>query len=159
MHKIHTGIPSGIINLSISAECVDHQGMSIQSLYQNKSIINRKHKNNLTLTYNITPTLINLSAIIFYHFHQPAHHGSCRPQISPSIKPGDVQIASHKDTKLWDHYCQILYPNYMKQNYDNIGSRISSVINNLSISASVYPPPANEGIILVTKQYHYFQKV
>jgi len=81
MHKIHTGIPSGIINLSISAECVDHQGMSIQSLYQNKSIINRKHKNNLTLTYNITPTLINLSAIIFYHFHQPAHHVSSGPQI------------------------------------------------------------------------------
>jgi len=131
--KTDSGIASGIINssISISAECVDHPWMI---------------------------HTINLSALIFYHYHPPAHHGSCRSQISPSIKPGDVQIASHKDTKLWDHYCQILYPNYMKQNYDNIGSRISSVINNLSISASVYPPPANEGIILVTKQYHFFAR-
>jgi len=74
MHKIGTGIASGIINSSISAECVDHQWMSIQSLYQNKNIINQKHKNNLMLTDNITPSLINLSAIILYHFHWPAHH-------------------------------------------------------------------------------------
>jgi len=35
-------------------------------------------------------------------------------------------------------------------------SRISSVINILSIYSGGYQVPANEQIIQVTKQYHYF---
>jgi len=100
MHKIGTRIPSGMIISSISAECVDHQQMSIQSLYQKKNIINWKHKNNLTLPYNITLSLINLSAIILYHFHWPAHHDHQPVHITE-----ELQIDKHNGSKLRDHVC------------------------------------------------------
>jgi len=58
---------------------------------------------------------INLSAIIIYHSHPPAHHvGHADHKSVLPFSPGRFKIANHNNTEHQDHYCQqILYPDYI----------------------------------------------